>query len=232
MGEEGEIAHVLVVDDDDRLRSLLSRLLRESGFCPSVVDSASQARQALQAFMFDLVVLDVMMPGESGLDFLKNPPPLLPPLLLLTAQGGVEERIEGLSLGADDYLAKPFDPRELVLRMRGILRRSRGAEVTHGGGGQGVFGPFVFNMRQQSLTKNGEFLHVTPNESKLLTLFLRAAHKTLSREDIAAALGEGVSLRAVDVQINRLRQKIEHTPSRPFYLQSVRGQGYCMRIDG
>ena len=226
MTEESGLFHILVIDDDDRLRDLLSRLLRESGFLVGVVENVPQAQEALQAFHFDLAVLDVMMPGPSGLDLLKSRPLGLPPTLLLTAQGALEERIQGLALGADDYLAKPFDPRELLLRIRAILRRAAPAPNR-----KILFGPFGFDLTQHALFKEGHPLYLTSSEAKLLGFLMRHPHQILSRECIAEALGDKVSLRTVDVQINRLRQKIEENPSQPTYLQSIRGQGYRMGTD-
>ncbi len=222
--ERGEF-HLLVVDDDSRLRSLLSRYLRDSGFLVSTVESVSEAEKALEFFFFDIIVLDVMMPGVSGLSFLENSnTSLLPPIILLTAQGGVEERIRGLSLGADDYVVKPFDPRELVLRIQVLLKRtSKGLESVS-------FGPLVFNKKTETLAKGDQIILLTFSEKKLLRFLLDREGTPLSREEIGAALGDAVNPRTVDVQINRLRQKIEPFPSQPRYIQSLRGQGYVLRV--
>ncbi|MGL6187942.1 MAG: response regulator, partial [Holosporales bacterium] len=222
--ERGEF-HLLVVDDDSRLRSLLSRYLRDSGFLVSTVESVSEAEKALEFFFFDIIVLDVMMPGVSGLSFLENSnTSLLPPIILLTAQGGVEERIRGLSLGADDYVVKPFDPRELVLRIQVLLKRtSKGLESVS-------FGPLVFNKKTEILAKGDQIILLTFSEKKLLRFLLDREGTPLSREEIGAALGDAVNPRTVDVQINRLRQKIEPFPSQPRYIQSLRGQGYVLRV--
>jgi two-component system phosphate regulon response regulator OmpR len=220
-----ETTHLLVVDDDSRLRLLLSRYLRDEGFAVSTVESVSEALKAFGLFTFDLMVLDVMMPEISGLALLENPPAHCPPIILLTAQGSVEERIEGLALGADDYIAKPFEPRELSLRIQAVLKRTRKEKARHSLGG------LSFDVNRGLLFKGETALPLTVGEQKLLSFLITHQGSVLSRERIAAALGEGVSLRTVDVQINRLRQKIEPTPSQPLYLQSLRGLGYRLRCD-
>lgn len=221
-----EIFHLLVVDDDKRLRSLLSRYLKDESFWVSTVESVPEAEHALKIFCFDLIILDVMMPEISGLTLLQHRPPQMPPVIVLTAQGDLEERIQGLALGADDYLVKPFDPRELSLRIQSILRRTQKHTTRIS------FGPLCFDPCQDILYKGDTLVGLTLSERKMLRFFLDHQEQTLSREQIASALGEAVSLRTVDVQINRLRQKIEPVPSQPRYLQSMRGQGYRLRSDG
>ncbi len=177
--------HLLVVDDDSRLRSLLSRYLRDSGFLVSTVESVADAEKALEFFFFDIIILDVMMPGVSGLSFLENSnTDFLPPIILLTAQGGVEERIQGLSLGADDYIVKPFDPRELVLRIQVLLKRtSKGLESVS-------FGPLVFNKKTETLAKGDQIILLTLSEKKLLRFLL---DRIRTRNSDALIVGTGFS---------------------------------------
>jgi len=216
--------HLLVVDDDPRLAHLLSRYLKDAGFWVSVVEQAHHAQDALALFQFDLMILDIMMPGISGLTFLENNQGKpMPPVLLLTAQGGIEDRVKGLKLGADDYLVKPFDPRELILRIQAILRRIPLSKIDP------FFGGIAFDKTQGLLFRGDVQIPLTISEHRLLQLFLAHPGEALSRHFIASHLGEGVNPRTVDVQVNRLRQKIEPIPSHPRYLQSLRGQGYVLR---
>ncbi len=220
--------HILVVDDDDRLRDLLRRYLAESGFRVSTAADAVEARIKLAGLEFDLIVMDLMMPGESGLDLtrdLRRSNDV--PILLLTARGEADDRITGLETGADDYLAKPFEPRELVLRIGAILRRS----AARGGHAQLVrFGDCEFNIERGELIRNGEVIRLTANEIELMRVFSRNPGVTIDRADLIHH-GDASSLRAVDVQINRLRRKIEPEPKAPRHLQTVWGRGYVLWLE-
>jgi len=224
---------ILVVDDDARLRSLLQRFLADNGFRVTTAENAEQAREKLRFLQPDLMVLDVMMPGESGLSLtqsLKADTQGLP-IILLTAAGAPEDRIAGFEAGADDYLPKPFDPRELVLRIRAMLRRAPTtpppAEV-HTGPVQ--LGPLVFDSARGELRGPAGTVRLTGGEAALLTAMAVKAHEVLSREDIAAALGtDESSERAIDVQITRLRRKIEADPRDPRFLHTIRGRGYVLK---
>jgi two-component system phosphate regulon response regulator OmpR len=226
-------ALILVVDDDQRLRSLLQRFLADSGFRVTTAETAEQARDRLRFLQPDLMVLDVMMPGESGLSLtesLKRAATGLP-IILLTAAGTPEDRIAGFEAGADDYLPKPFDPRELVLRIRAMLRRSapagQGPETATG---PVTLGALVFDPARGELRGPAGPVRLTGGEAALLAAMAAKAHEVLSREEIAAALGtDEASERAIDVQITRLRRKIETDPREPRFLQTVRGRGYVLK---
>jgi two-component system phosphate regulon response regulator OmpR len=216
--------HILVVDDDQRLRELLTKFLRENGYRITATGNAQEARQRLEGLAFDLIVLDIMMPGESGLDLteaLRANSDV--PILLLSARGEPEDRIAGLERGADDYLAKPFEPRELLLRIGTILRRSR-PFVTQGEEVQ--IGDFRFNTETGELARpGGESTRLTSAEANLLKLFVLNPGTTFSRAELCERTNAGLE-RSVDVQINRLRRKLENDPKAPLYLQTVRGVGY------
>ncbi|WPZ32147.1 response regulator [Thalassobaculum sp. OXR-137] len=234
-----EAPHILAVDDDARLRNLLRRFLMENGFRVSVAADAAAARAQLQSLVFDLIVLDVMMPGENGVDLtraLREESQV--PILLLTAMGESSDRIAGLESGADDYLTKPFEPRELVLRIRTILRRvSRPAllPVPAEPVGEITFGEFRFDPVRNMLWRGEEPVRLTESEGALLAVFAAAPGTVFSREDLAEGEGEapdgGGNVRTVDVQITRLRRKIEPDPKFPRFLQTVRGRGYVLRPD-
>ena len=232
--DDAERQHILVVDDDERLRGLLRRFLSENGYHVSVAADAEEARGALRNFAFDLMVLDVMMPGQDGVSFtgeLREDNNL--PILLLTARGETEDRISGLSAGADDYLVKPFDPRELLLRITTILRRA-GAP---GGDIEPIqrsvrFGGFVFDIERQELRRDGEPVHLTTAELSLLSLLARQPGRAIDRRDLADQGRISGSDRAVDTQIARLRRKLEADPRRPRYLLTMRGAGYVLRTGG
>lgn len=221
--------HLLVVDDDRRLRALLQRYLTETGFRVTTAADATEARVHLANLDFDLIVLDIMMPGESGLDLtesLRRHSDV--PVLLLTARGEAEHRIAGLERGADDYLAKPFEPRELVLRIQTIIRRARRPEPAETRILR--FGEFAFNVERGELTREGTTVHLTSAELALLKLFAQRPRETLSRTALCEHTGV-VLERSVDVQITRLRRKIEPNPRMPIYLQTVRGVGYTLIPD-
>jgi two-component system phosphate regulon response regulator OmpR len=226
-----EAPHLLVVDDDQRIRTLLRRYLSEQGFRVTVAEDAAAARRALSAFAFDLLVLDVMMPGESGLDLTESlrREGRDVPVLMLTAAGSPDDRVAGFERGADDYLAKPFDPRELSLRIRTILRRA--APIPAAPAGAPVqLGMLWFHPDKGELRGADPSQRLTPGEAALLAALARRAGEVLSRQEIAAALGTpDAGERAVDVQVTRLRRKIEPDPREPRFLQTVRHRGYVLR---
>ena len=219
--------HLLVVDDDARLRELLRRYLSDSGFRVTAAADASEARSNLASFAFDLVVLDVMMPGESGLELtraLRADGRI--PVLLLTAMAEPEDRINGLEQGADDYLSKPFEPRELVLRVRNLLQRRPATDVAS----KDIrFGGCRFDVVRGELYLGGDLVHLTAAEAGLLSMLAQKAGQAVSREELSISLSG--NLRNVDVQMTRLRRKIERDPRFPRYLQTVRGTGYILRPD-
>jgi two-component system phosphate regulon response regulator OmpR len=221
--------HILVVDDDARLRELLRRYLAGEGFRVTIAADAAEARERLAGIAFDLIVLDVMMPGETGLaltESLRRTHDI--PIVLLTARGAPEDRIAGFEHGADDYLAKPFEPRELLLRIRTILRRAAAAPAATEG--PVVLGEAVFDPERGTLTRGAETIRLTGGEAALLAALARRAGEILTREDIAAALGQAdAGERAIDVQVTRLRRKIEPDPREPVFLQTVRGRGYVLK---
>ena len=226
-----EDAHVLIVDDDARLRALLRRYLAEQGFRVTTADDAADARGKMRALQPDLLVLDVMMPGESGLSLteaLRAERSDLP-ILLLTARGAPEDRIAGFEAGADDYLGKPFEPRELVLRLRAMLRRSAPPPPA-GPAGPLRLGALELDVGRAELRGPEGVVHLTGGEAALLQLLARSPAQVLSREAIAAALGmDEAGERAIDVQVTRLRRKIEADPREPRFLHTVRGRGYVLK---
>jgi two-component system phosphate regulon response regulator OmpR len=227
-------AHILVVDDDARLRGLLSRYLAEQGFRVTTAADAADARDKLRFVQPDLMVLDVMMPGEGGLAFiasLRGELGDVVPVLLLTARGAPEDRIAGFEAGADDYLGKPFEPLELVLRIRALLRRSAPAPtVPAPPSGPLPLGALSFDVTRGELSGPGGVLRLTGGEAALLTALAGKPNEVLSREDIAAALDmDEAGERAIDVQVTRLRRKIEADPREPRFLHTVRGRGYVLK---
>jgi len=224
-----EMAHILVVDDDARLRDLLAKFLQEHGFLVTAAKDAGDARPRLGVLSFDLIVLDLMMPGESGLEFaadLRGKSDV--PILMLTAMGEPEDRVAGLEQGADDYLVKPFEPRELLLRINNILKRSPAPE---GMPVQIQLGATVFDMERVELSRDGERIHLTDIEAALLKVLASRPGVVLSREELSEFTGTRGGGRAVDVQVTRLRRKIEEDVKLPRYLQTVRGKGYVLRPD-
>ena len=232
-----EPSHILVVDDDKRLRELLRKYLAEQGFRVTVAADAADARRKLDGIVFDLIVMDIMMPGESGLKLtraLRQNDDV--PVLLLTAMSEPDDRIAGLEGGADDYLVKPFEPRELVLRIRRILRwvppepAAARREVR--------FGNFSFDLDRRTLRRSGQDIRLTAGEADLLAALAAAPGQTLSRDVLGqsgssgeAGRDSGIGSRMVDVQMTRLRRKIEADPRFPRYLQTVRGRGYMLQPD-
>jgi two-component system phosphate regulon response regulator OmpR len=218
--------HILVVDDDTRLRELLRKYLTENGFRVTTAADAADARGRLAGLIFDLIVLDVMMPGESGFELTQSLRRVNPvPILLLTAMSEPEDRIAGLERGADDYLSKPFEPRELVLRIHSVLRRAgmrrREPELR--------LGEVVFEPARGELRRAGQPVHLTTAEASLLGVFARSPNMVLSRDDLMAEAGLIGNVRTVDVQVTRLRRKIEPDSRQPRYLHTVRGRGYVLR---
>lgn len=225
--------HLLVVDDDDRIRALLSRFLAEYGYRVTTADNAGEARARLTGLVFDLIVLDVMMPGESGIEFaraLRQNSSV--PILMLTARAEIEDRLLGLQVGVDDYLTKPFDPRELLLRISSILRRvtapppPKAAEEPE----SVRFGPFTYHLARGELRKDDEPVRLSEREREILRLLAGANGETLPREALAET-ANAANERTIDVQINRLRRKLEVDPSNPVHLQTVRGIGYRLVIE-
>jgi two-component system, OmpR family, phosphate regulon response regulator OmpR len=221
--------HLLIVDDDRRIRSLLSRYLLGEGYRVTTAESAADARARLAGLDFDLLILDVMMPGETGFDLVKSiRRSSTVPVLILTARDAAESRITGLELGADDYVVKPYEPRELSLRIANILKRAQPpappppAETLR-------FGPFMYHVARGELRRGDEMIHLTDREREMMGMLAACPGETVSRLALAgngAAAGE----RAVDVQINRLRRKIEQDPANPLIIQTARGVGYRLVV--
>jgi two-component system phosphate regulon response regulator OmpR len=220
--------HLLVVDDDRRIRDLLSRFLAGEGYRVSTAETAADARAKLNGLSFDLLILDVMMPGESGFDLAKairgNSSV---PILMLTARDAAESRIKGLEIGADDYLSKPFEPRELSLRIANILKRAQPAANPPAESVR--FGPFVYHLARGELRRGEEIIRLTDREREMLRILAGTPGETVSRMALAGN-GGTVSERAVDVQVNRLRRKIERNPANPMFVQTVRGIGYRLVV--
>jgi two-component system phosphate regulon response regulator OmpR len=221
--------HILVVDDDTRLRELLKTFLSRNSFRVSTAKHSAEARQHLEALDFDLIVLDVMMPGQTGLDFaaeLRQTNDV--PILMLTARGEPKDRIAGLEKGVDDYLGKPFEARELLLRIQSVLRRGRpvAAEAPSPADRKVTFGPFQFDLDLGELMQKDKRISLTDAEIALLRALAGQLGQVLSREALSKTVGSDVNERAIDVQVTRLRRKIEPDPGFPRYLRTVRGQGY------
>ncbi|WP_375549811.1 response regulator transcription factor [Oceanicaulis alexandrii] len=222
-------AHILVVDDDDRIRDLLTKFLRARGLRVTAARDGAKALSLLAQMRFDLIILDVMMPGADGFEVTETVRRSdATPILLLTARGEPEDRIKGLSLGADDYLAKPFEPEELVLRVQAILRRAlpqmRGPSAV-------AFGPWRFEIEAGQLSQDGASVRLTGGETALLAALARSNGEAVSRQALSEQAANGAGERAVDVQITRLRRKIETDPKSPLYIQTVRGSGYKLVAD-
>lgn len=225
-------AHLLIVDDDERIRTLLQKFLIRHGFLVSAARDAGHARRILSGLDFDMIILDVMMPGEDGMDLTRHlRETRSTPILLLTAKGDTEDRIKGLEAGADDYLAKPFEPKELLLRINAILRRAPAPEenakipkVMH-------LGAVRYDVDRGEMWQGSERVRLTATESQLMRIFSTTPSEPISRTKLVEELGRDggqAQERAVDVQITRLRRKIEADPKQPRYLQTVRGAGYML----
>ena len=223
-------AHLLVVDDDARLRALLQRYFHSNGYRVSVASNAGEARALMKGIAFDLLIVDVMMPGESGIELTRSVRAgSQVPILMLTARGEAENRIQGLESGADDYLPKPFEPRELLLRCAALLRRA--APVAAQSPHRAVkMGDCVFDPERGELRRKGKPVKLTSSESALLKLFAANAGRSFSRTDLCTRLGVALE-RSIDVQVTRLRRRIEEDPKLPLYLQTVRGVGYVLVPD-
>jgi len=220
--------HILIVDDDQRLRDLIGQFLTENGFRVTRAEHAAAARRAMGGLQFDLIILDVMMPGESGFEFAQSIRTSSEiPILMLTARSEPDNRIQGLEIGVDDYLAKPFEPRELLLRINNILKWSsdnvQTLSILH-------MGNYIFYVGRGELKCNDVTVKLTERERDLLRMFAARPGLPIPRHELAGGESAG-NERAVDVQINRLRQKIEADPSNPVYLQTVRGKGYILHAD-
>ena len=228
-------AHLLIVDDDERIRSLLQKFLIRHGFLVSAARDAAHAERILSGLDFDLIVLDVMMPGEDGVSFCRRLRDARDvPVLLLTAKGETEDRIKGLEAGADDYLAKPFEPKELLLRINSILRRVPPSEPANVAPKVLSLGALRYDIEKGVMWKGDSTVRLTATEAQLMRIFSACPGEALSRNQLVEKLGRdgGQSQeRAVDVQITRLRRKLEVDPKQPRYLQTVRGAGYMLAPD-
>ena len=228
--------HLLIVDDDERIRSLLQQFLVQSDYLVSTAEDAEQARTLLSTIEFDLIILDVMMPGQDGISFTADLRILQnnTPILLLTARGETEDRIKGLEAGADDYLPKPFEPKELLLRINAILRRMPDLKEDQMMPKTLSLGHLKYDVARNELWEGENQIRLTTTESQLMKIFTSALGEPISRVDLVTSLGRDISSaqdRAIDVQITRLRRKIEVNPGQPRYLQTVRGAGYMLLFD-
>ena len=227
---QADLPHLLVVDDDTRLRALLARYLGGQGHVVTTAASAAQARACMRSLAFDLLVLDVMMPGQNGLDLAKalRAEGCATPILMLTAAAEAEERIAGLEAGADDYLPKPFEPRELLLRIAAIMRRTPRPQE---GPPPIRLGRWIFDPDRSVLSAGAEIVRLTDVETSLLRVLAQTPGGIVTRDELVDRSRAAVNARSIDVQVNRLRRKIEADPRTPRYLQTVRGSGYVLRPD-
>ena len=225
-----DLHHILVVDDDIRILQLINDYLNKNNFRVSTADNAKKAREKIENIEFDLIILDIMMPGESGLTLTnslkKNN--FKTPILLLSALGNPEDRIKGLEIGASDYLTKPFEPKELLLRIKNLVQKNKYSKLE-----KKVikFGPYSFNLKNEILKKDGKVFILTSSETKLLTILAKNDGKPIFRDNLSKILNITNSSRALDVQITRLRNKIEKNKKFPTYIQTVRGRGYVLKIE-
>lgn len=229
-------AHLLIVDDDERIRGLLQKFLIRHGFWVTAARDAEHARRILTGLEFDLIVMDVMMPGEDGISLTRGlrSNNVGTPILLLTAKGETEDRITGLEAGADDYLSKPFEPKELLLRINAILRRVPVDDAVNEGPKVLYLGPVRYNVERGEMWRGEELVRLTATESALMKIFSSHVNEPVSRAKLVEDLGRDTGQaqeRAVDVQITRLRRKIEQDPKQPRYMQTVRGAGYMLAPD-
>ncbi len=235
MNGGGDAAHLLVVDDDQRIRDLLKKFLARNGYLVSVARDAAHASRLLESLAFDMLIVDVMMPGEDGVSFTRRIRDQADaPIMLLTARSETDERITGLEAGADDYLAKPFEPRELLLRVGAILRRATPPVPPAEAPKSLVLGETSYDLLRGELKRGEDAVRLTSTEQALMRVFSRQPNEPVSRMRLAEELGGAsgdVQERAVDVQITRLRRKIERDPKNPRYLQTVRGAGYMLTPD-
>jgi len=221
------VAHILVVDDDDGIRDLVKQYLNENNFLVTTANSAEDANKKIEVVKFDLIVLDIMMPGKSGLEFTReNKNAINTPIILLTAKGEVSERVEGLEVGADDYLPKPFEPKELVLRIKNILNKTKRRDLKR----VIDFGSIKIDLNKHLIIKNSKEYKINNAEKIILEEMINSSGKTFSRDEIGRILNLDKE-RSIDVIITRLRKKIESDPKNPKYLQTIRGEGYVLWIE-
>jgi len=220
-------SHILIVDDDNRIRSLLKDFLTENNYVASTAENAEQAKIKLKYFKFDIIILDVMMPGQDGYDFTKEIKKLMKiPIILLTAKGEVESRIKGLELGADDYIGKPFEPKELLLRIKNIIKNNSKINLNS----KYFIGESKIDLNKMNISLNKKSRKINNSEKKVLIEMLANPGKTFSRDEISEISGISQE-RSIDVMITRLRQKLEANPKNPKYLQTIRGSGYVLWIE-
>ena len=220
-------AHILVVDDDDGIRSLVKQYLNENNFLVTTAISAEDAVQKIDLIKFDLIVLDIMMPGKNGLEFtIENKQKIKTPIILLTAKGEASERVEGLEVGADDYLSKPFEPKELILRIKNILNKTKSKNIKR----VIDFGNITIDLNKHLIFKNDKEFKINNTEKTILEEMVNSPGKTFSREEIGRIINLDKE-RSIDVIITRLRKKIEIDPKNPKYLQTLRGEGYVLWIE-
>ena len=221
------IAHILVVDDDEGIRSLVKKYLNENKFLVTTADSAEDAKEKIKIIKFDLIILDIMMPGKSGLDFIEeNKNNLDSPIILLTAKGNADERVEGLEIGADDYLAKPFEPKELILRIKNILNKTKKIDTKR----VVEFENVKIDLNKLLIFKDRKEFKINNTEKIILEKMINSPGKTFSREEIGNLIDLDKE-RSIDVIITRLRKKIEFDPKNPKFLQTIRGAGYVLWIE-
>ena len=221
------IAHILVVDDDDGIRSLVKKYLNENKFLVTTAEDAEKALEKIKIIKFDLIILDIMMPGKSGLEFInENKKKLETPIILLTAKGEADDRVEGLEIGADDYLAKPFEPKELVLRIQNIITKTNKSDIKN----IIEFENIVIDLNKQLIFKNDDEYKINNTEKTILEKMINNPGKIFSREDIGSLIKLDKE-RSIDVIITRLRKKIEINPKNPKFLQTIRGAGYVLWIE-
>ena len=220
-------AHILVVDDDDGIRELVKQFLNKNNYLVTTAKNAEDALEKVKIIKFDLIVLDIMMPGKSGLEFTnENKKKLDTPIILLTAKGEASDRIEGLEIGADDYLAKPFEPKELILRINNILKKTQSLEIKR----VIEFGNIKVDLRKQFIYKNDLSIKINNTEKMILEKMINTPGKIYKREEIADLINLDKE-RSIDVIVTRLRKKIEESPKNPKYLQTIRGEGYVLWIE-
>ena len=221
------IAHILVVDDDDGIRSLVKKYLNENNYLVTTANSAEDGFEKIKIIKFDLIILDIMMPGKSGLEFIKeNKNEIKIPVILLTAKGGASERIEGLEIGADDYLPKPFEPKELILRIQNIITKTKKTDLKR----VIEFENIKIDLNKQLIFRSSYEFKINNTEKKILEKMINSPGKTFSREDIGSLIDLDKE-RSIDVIITRLRKKIEINPKNPKFLQTIRGAGYVLWIE-
>ena len=221
------LAHILVVDDDEGIRSLVKRYLNENNFLVTTAKNAEDATEKIEVINFDMIILDIMMPGKSGLQFIHdNKNKITTPIILLTAKGTADERVEGLEIGADDYLPKPFEPKELLLRVKNILKKTKEIDLKR----VVKFSNIEIDLNKLMILKNGKEFKINSTEKIILEKMINNPGKTLSRIDIGKLINIDKE-RSVDVIITRLRKKIEIDPKNPKFLQTLRGSGYVLWID-